>query len=379
MLRASSNRGQTKVRVWDLPVRISHWLLVACVATAWLTRDPREMDVHAAAGYCALFLVAFRVVWGFIGTVHARFRDFAYSPRAALIYLRDSLEGSPRHYTGHNPAGSWSIYVLLAGIVLTCITGAIAMGAMFAMGPVPSSMPLGAANAMRESHEWLAWALLAVICVHVAGAVVSSMLHRENLVAAMITGKKRRHEADASAVPSRASVGLVLLAGALTTGAAYLRQSGWSEGYASQRAALRASRPASNVWTRECGGCHLAYSPAMLPLRSWERMMQEQENHFGEDLSLKPATVAALLAYVKERRPLPWASARLSRSAPAQEAPQRISELRFWRRAHRGLGPDAFRPPVSHGRHDCDTCHADAASGIFGPRMIQRPARESIF
>lgn len=378
MLKASSNRGQTKVRVWDLPLRVSHWLVVACIASAWLTRDARDVDLHAAAGYCAFFLLAFRLAWGFTGTVHARFRDFAYPPRAALGYLRDSMKGSPQHFTGHNPAGSWSIYVLLAGIALTCITGIIAIGAMFGLGPAPVSLPAAAANALREAHEWLAWTLLAVIGLHVAGAIVSSVLHRENLVAAMVSGRKAAHEANASDVDARAPTGLLLAAAAATFAAAYLHASGWSEGYASQRAAARASRPARDVWMMECGGCHLAYPPSMLPQRSWDRMLQEQADHFGEDLSLRPATVAALLAHARQPRPVPWASARLARSAPPGQAPQRITELRFWRRAHRALPDAAFRPPVSAGKHDCDACHVDAASGIFQPRMIQRPVRESI-
>src|SRR6476620_6166297 len=75
MLSASGNHGQTKARVWDVPVRVSHWLLAACVLAAWLTRDPRAADLHSAAGYCALVLVAFRLAWGWIGTRHARFSD----------------------------------------------------------------------------------------------------------------------------------------------------------------------------------------------------------------------------------------------------------------------------------------------------------------
>ena len=87
---------------------------------------------------CALFLVVFRIGWGFAGTAHARFSDFGYSPREAIRYVKDSLSGSPPHYTGHNPAGSWSVYLLLAGVILTCVTGIVAIGAMFDIGPAPA-------------------------------------------------------------------------------------------------------------------------------------------------------------------------------------------------------------------------------------------------
>jgi cytochrome b len=378
MLSASGNGGQTKQRVWDLPVRVSHWLLALCVLAAWLTREPRLADLHAAAGYCALVLVAFRLAWGFVGTAHARFSDFRFGPRAALGYLADSLKGAPRHYTGHNPAGSWSVYFLLAGVLAVCVTGVIAIGAMFAMGPFSIPLPPASTDTLREAHEWLAWILLAVIAVHVAGAVASSVLHHENLVAAMVNGRKAVHEPGSAEVPARRGVALALALAATGAIGLYLSSSGWTSGYAATRAQARAQKPAPTPWAKECGGCHLAYVPALLPQRSWERMMREQAEHFGEDLSLSSAAAKALLDEARANARPSWAEWKLAASAPAAESPQRITELRFWRRAHHDLPESAFRAPVSLGRHDCESCHLDAASGIFHPRMIQRPARESI-
>jgi cytochrome b len=377
MLSGSSNAGQTKARVWDVPVRVSHWLLALCVLAAWLTRDPRLADLHAAAGYCALILVAFRIAWGFVGTRHARFADFLYSPRAALAYLADSLRGKATHYTGHNPAGSWSVYLLLAGVLVVCLTGVLAIGAMFGLGPAPVALAPASTDFLRESHEWLAWLLLAVIAVHVAGAIMSSVLHGENLVGAMFSGRKLLHEASSEA-PARRGVAFALAAVALGTAGAYLWTSGWTSSYAAARAQQKGTKPAASRWTKECGGCHLAYPPALLPMRSWERMMKEQSEHFGEDLSLSPNVARALLDEARADRTSTWAAWKLAHSAAATESPQRVSELGFWRRAHEALPPAAFKPPVSQGRHDCESCHLDAGSGIFQPRMIQRPARESI-
>jgi cytochrome b len=377
MLSGSSNGGQTKARVWDVPVRVSHWLLALCVLAAWLTRDPRLADLHAAAGYCALILVAFRIMWGFAGTRHARFADFAYPPRAAFTYLADSLRGRARHYTGHNPAGSWSVYLLLAGVFLVCATGVIAIGSMFGMGPLPVVLAPAAIDTLREAHEWLAWILLAVIAVHVAGAIGSSVVHRENLVAAMFSGRKLLHDGGTDA-PARRGIAVALAAIAIGTTGAYLWTSGWTSSYASARAQVRAAKPTPTRWTKECGGCHHAYSPALLPMRSWERMMREQSEHFGEDLSLSRTAAKALLDDASADRTSTWAAWKLAASAGASDSPQRITELRFWRRAHHDLPERAFKPPVSQGRHDCESCHLDSASGIFHPRMIQRPARESI-
>jgi hypothetical protein len=287
------------------------------------------------------------------------------------------MRGRARHYTGHNPAGSWSVYLLLAGVLAVCVTGVVAIGSMFGMGPLAIDLAPGAIDALREAHEWLAWILLAVIAAHVAGAVASSVVHRENLVAAMFSGRKYLHEAGAEA-PARRGIAVGLVAIAIAAVGAYLWTSGWTSSYAASRAQQKAAKPAPTQWTKECGGCHHAYSPALLPMRSWERMLREQAEHFGEDLSLSPRVSAALLEEARADRTSTWAAWKLAASAGANDSPQRITELRFWRHAHHELPERAFKPPVSQGRHDCESCHLDAASGIFQPRMIQKPARESI-
>jgi cytochrome b len=362
--------------VWDAPVRLVHWLLVLCVACAWLTRDARLLDLHAAAGYCTTFLVIFRIAWGFFGPPHARFASFTYSPRAALAYVRDAMRGAPRHFTGHNPAGSYAVYALLGLLALACLSGMVSIAGMFGLGPLPLHAPAPAIDFVREAHEWIAWILVGVIAAHVAGALWGGYVHRENLVASMVTGRKVLHGAEGVESPRRAPWAVAIAAALVLLVAGYLHFSGWDQGYRAAREATRASKPVADAaWQKECGSCHLAYSPALLPLRSWERTFKEQDAHFGEDLSLSAAAVARLRT-VATAVPTPsWGAWKLVASAPADAAPLRISELPFWRHAHEDLPESAFKAPVSAGRHDCEACHVDAASGIFHPRMIQKPER----
>jgi hypothetical protein len=229
------------------------------------------------------------------------------------------------------------------------------------------------ADTAREIHEWAAWILLAVIGVHIAGALWGSWLHRENLIAAMFTGRKMRDDADARETPARAAVAMAVIAGAGLLTAAYLHAAQWDRGYAALRGVAREPGAATDAWRKECSGCHLAYSPALLPQRSWERMLREQENHFGEDLSLSGANSRELLAIASRTPPPSWGAWKLGASIADGEAPLRITASRFWRHAHRNLPPAAYKAPVSSGRHDCEACHRDATSGIFHPRMIQKP------
>lgn len=169
----------TRILVWDVPTRLFHWLLVGSFAGAFLTAESERLrDVHVALGYTVAGLIAFRLVWGLVGSRYARFRSFLFAPRELWAYLRELPTRAARRYLGHNPAGAAAIFALLAlGLGLTA-TGYATFN------------DLGG-EALEELHEGLAFAMLAVVAVHVAGVLLGSVRHRENLVTAMITGRKR--------------------------------------------------------------------------------------------------------------------------------------------------------------------------------------------
>ena len=167
------------VPVWDLPVRVFHWLLVACFAGAWLTGDSEHWRaLHVGFGYAMAALLAFRLLWGVAGPRHARFASFVRGPAAAWRYLRSLAGPAPEHHLGHNPAGALAIVALLA---LTGITAASGWAAYSELG----------GEWLEELHEVAAHVLLLTVGVHLAGVLVGSWVHRENLVRAMFTGRKR--------------------------------------------------------------------------------------------------------------------------------------------------------------------------------------------
>lgn len=189
--------GRTTL-VWDAPTRVFHWLLGATFAGAFLTAESeRWRQVHTTLGYTLAALVAFRLLWGWLGTRHARFASFVRGPRAVAGYVRALVAGKPRHYAGHNPAGAISI-VLLLGL------GA----AVASSGWLLETLDV---HALEELHEGIANAMLAIVGLHVAGVAASSWLHRENLVAAMVDGRKRAPAREGIRRPWRAvAVAMVL-------------------------------------------------------------------------------------------------------------------------------------------------------------------------
>lgn len=179
-IEAGGEMPPATVKVWDPFVRVFHWSLAGLFLLAYATGDEME-KVHIAAGYAIAGLLVLRIVWGFIGPRHARFSDFLRSPRAVLTYLRDvALLRAPR-YLGHNPAGGAMVVALIVMLIGTCITGYMMTTEAF-----------WGSEAFEEVHEVFANLTVGLVVVHVLGVLVASFEHQENLVKAMITGRKRQ-------------------------------------------------------------------------------------------------------------------------------------------------------------------------------------------
>ena len=182
-----------QVKVWDPLVRIFHWSLVIAFFTAYFTEDDL-LQVHVWAGYTVLALVLWRLVWGVIGTRHARFADFIVRPAAVIGYLKDVVALRAKRYIGHNPAGAAMIIALLVSLLLASLSGLAVYGADQGAGPLAawmSGMGEWGEDALEEIHEFFANLTLILVIAHVAGVAVSSLLHHENLPRAMVTGYKR--------------------------------------------------------------------------------------------------------------------------------------------------------------------------------------------
>ena len=194
----------TEVAVWDPMVRVCHWSLAIVVIVDWFTDEPLWM--HSWLGYLATVLVILRVAWGFIGPEHARFVSFVRGPRAVFGYLADLTRFSSKRYLGHSPAGGAMIIALLVMVAVTTVTGMANLAADRGEGPLagivakvePPSVPGERAGDgrheelfIKEVHETAANITLVLVVLHLAGVALASFAHRENLVRAMITGRKR--------------------------------------------------------------------------------------------------------------------------------------------------------------------------------------------
>lgn len=194
----SSEILKKEISVWDPLIRFFHWSLVAAFFIAYITEED-FLTIHSWAGYMILGLLVIRIVWGLIGTKHARFKDFVFRPRHIVQFLKDTLSFKAKRYIGHNPAGGAMAVLLMLSLLLTTFSGLIIFGIEESQGPLASwlsgtSHSIG--DIFEEIHEFFANFTLFLVGVHVLGVLVESLIHRENLVSSMINGKKRSSEID---------------------------------------------------------------------------------------------------------------------------------------------------------------------------------------
>lgn len=195
----TSNARPPAIQVWDLGVRLFHWLLVSAIALAFLSSEEESVlwSWHIPIGWCAALLIAFRLVWGFVGGEHARFANFL-KPAALPAHLRHLISGKLKPSVGHNPVGGVAVVALLGLVSATVVSGA-------AGG--------------EDAHEAIAYALLALVAVHITAVLLVSYLSKDNLIAAMLTGSKRaaRHPDALDAIPpARLAVPVTFVAVLLT-------------------------------------------------------------------------------------------------------------------------------------------------------------------
>lgn len=187
---------QEVVKVWDIPLRVFHWLLVAAFFVAYFTEDD-FLTLHVWAGYLIIALLIFRLVWGFRGNEYSQFKNFICSPALSFSYLKDVLARKSKRYIGHNPAGAAMIVLLLASIFLTTFTGLCVYAADQNAGLFAGMVSTENEKFWEEVHEFFANFSVFLVLIHIAGVIFESILHKENLGRAMVTGEKRSENSSA--------------------------------------------------------------------------------------------------------------------------------------------------------------------------------------
>lgn len=376
---------QQRILVWDIPTRVFHWLFAGSFAACWYVSESDQwLSFHTFFGYLMLGLIGFRLIWGIVGGHYARFTAFLYSPMAGLRYLEQALSGRGARHIGHNPAGSQAVYLLLTVGLATCLTGVFAHGGEEQHGALAGWFDTQTGETIKIAHYYVAILMLIVVIAHLAGVAMESWLHKENLARSMVTGIKEAPPGSAASQPNR-GVGTALLLVVIAFGSwwffyalrAPVAKLGYDDAKLGPHVAFVGPKLPDNAkWRDECGGCHLAFHPSLLPARSWRKMMDEQNKHFGTDLGLDDATKTAVLNFLvanaaenSDRE----AAYKIRRSIRAGEAPLRITETLYWVKKHQDISDAVWRSAKVKTKSNCAACHQDAEAGTFEDAAMEIP------
>ncbi len=181
------------IKTWDPLVRLFHWTLVVSFAVCYFTQE-EAYELHLDSGYVVLGAIVVRIIWGVIGTKHARFSDFVYLPGKVITYFRQFLRGKAKRYIGHNPAGGAMVVAMLITLLMVALSGVALDAAENRAGPLADTDLFMYLDVVQDTHIISTNVMLGLISLHLLGVLASSHMHRENLVRAMITGKKTNME-----------------------------------------------------------------------------------------------------------------------------------------------------------------------------------------
>jgi hypothetical protein len=265
------------------------------------------------------------------------------------------------------------IYLLFAVLVATTATGLLVLGGEEKQGPLAGVVTYSVGNAAKQVHEALVFVLLVLVAGHIAGVIAHGVLTGENLVTAMITGNKALPPGTALPTPrpARPAPAAVTVAAIVGVAALALIALGRLPPTTGRQVAF------DPAYAEECGACHDAFHPSLLPAASWAALMAGLNDHFGEDASLDPARADEIAAWLTTNAAETWDTEAGNRFRVVDAAqPLRITANPYWRRKHAGISEVVFARKAVGSKVNCSNCHRDAASGRFDDQAIRIPEEE---
>lgn len=372
-----------EIKVWDIQTRIFHWSLVAFTLCTLVTADflryfgidlvnkDTWLLFHIGAGVAVAILLLFRILWGLYGPHYSRFSSLHLSLNELSAYFTAVVKNLKTSYTGHNPAASWSALSLTFIGLLAVISGVVVFGLDEGRGILKSLYV--SFNAFSDTskllHLGLAYAMLAVVVGHVCGVMNETIRHKTGIITAMITGRKLSDDIEQE-VPVSVPFTVISYVLVLSPMLVVLYFSNPTE----TKPLLNVAIPA--VYKKECGACHMAFSPNMLPEKSWMVMMANLQDHFGDDASIDDSSkmeIEEFLVKYAAEKSLEEASIKFIRSIGSNSPPQKITDIAYWKDKHKQIPAAVYGHGLIKSKINCVACHKWAEYGSFEDSDIRIP------
>lgn len=366
----------TKVYTWSLFTRLFHLLLVIAVALVYLVSEKDSLlSYHVVLGYFIGLLLVYRIIWGLMDVKYSKFKDFNFNLKDLFSYMLNVL-GNKKEYLGHNPASSWAIVAMIVLGLLSVISGVIVYGTQEGMG-ILSFLNISLFKEMdffEDLHEFLANAFIATAFIHIAGVLIDRVFHKSQAIDSMIYGYKDGDEnQDVQLTILQKLFGVVWIASSLLL-LIYLLSTPSSLLIADANKAVE-YKVENPLFYEECKSCHTLYPPFLLPKHAWVKMMDNLEEHFGDDASLEPEDRDFIKNYLVQN------SAESSTKESAYKILQSIkktdtlsiTKTPYWKKRHADIDKKIFKSQKVTKVSNCKACHINIEKGLLNDKDINIP------
>ncbi|WP_415396958.1 cytochrome b/b6 domain-containing protein [Sulfurimonas sp. CS5] len=365
----------TKVYVWSLFTRLFHILLVIAVGVVFIIAEIENLlSYHAIIGYTIGLLFLFRIIWGFMDVRYSKFKDFNFNIKDLTKYMF-SIFGEKKEYTGHNPASSWAIIAMIILGLGSVVSGVIVYGTQEGMGVLSflNTSLFKDMDLFEDLHELFANAFMAVIFVHIAGVALDKVLHKSDSVGSMIGGYKDGEAKSLELTISQKMFG-VLWIGLSIGFTLYLLSTPSNILIADNNRAID-YKVEHKLFYDECISCHTLYPPHLLPKKSWIAMMDNLQNHFGDDASLNEKDTNSIKEYLVKNSSedsTKEASFKILKSMEGN-ATLAITETPYWKKRHKEIDKNLFKLKKVGNISNCKACHKNIEQGLLNDKDIKIP------
>ena len=361
--------------IWSLPTRVFHMMFAAFILTAYFSGDEDKLStLHVSFGYAIGILVIYRIIWGFVGPSYSRFSDFSLHVKE----LKESVLNIFNHkkYAGHNPAASFVMITMFAVVLLTVITGILTYGIQEGRGilsflntPYFKEMKL-----FKEIHEFFSTFLMVLVALHVSGVIFERVMDKETDTLGSIVNGHKNIDAPSVTLNLFQKIFSLLALGAAMDVLLYslffnsvLTRSHYSPiSYQKENSAFVA----------ECGSCHTLYPPSLLPRASWSKMMDNLEDHFGEDASLDEATRVSIKEYLMKNSAessTKESAFYILESIKGNQDIIAITQTPYWKKRHAEIDKSIFSRNEIKSKANCKACHSEIEKGMIEDMNIKIP------
>jgi cytochrome b len=369
--------GMIKSYIWPLPNRVAHLLLILFFTLSYILGDfDRLLSYHVAFGLAFGVVIVFRIAWGLIGPKHSKFSDFNFSILDLKEYMFNVFTKTKKHI-GHNPASSYAIIAMIVLALLSIFSGLLAYGIEENHGIFSflHSSYFREMEIFKEAHELFANLLLGVILLHVSGTLIDKFIKRGDAIDSMIHGYKQTKQEESIKINIlQKTFGLIWIVCSLF--ALYYLIFDKSNIFIANANVKQNYALLHSDFSKECGSCHIAFPPYLLPANSWDLMMSDLTNHFGDDASLDEPTTHSILSFLKKNsaeNSTHQASLKILKSLKDKNSTIAITKTPYWIKKHKELEQDIFASNEVKSKANCQACHQEIQNGLLENDLIKVP------